>query len=93
VPPPPLTPHFHRAHFDFDLPALPCLIAWTQAGPGSALGGTALTSCASEAAAELLVRKFIRDTWDEPAGAGGVWAEAHHGAWVDDGWVEEGLGM
>lgn len=67
-------------------------MAWTKAGPGSALSGASLESCPSGEQAAALLRKFLRETWDDPAGAAGGWDEAGHGAWVEE-WVYDGLGV
>ncbi|GBF89740.1 cysteine synthase B [Raphidocelis subcapitata] len=81
-----------KRRYDFTLPSGPTLVAWTKAGPGNALCGGGLDSCCSSEQAVALLRKFLRETWDEPAGAGGGWGEADHGAWVEH-WVYDGLGV
>lgn len=88
---PPL-PRSRRFGGDFHLPAGPCLAAWSLDGPGHALGSGALAACASGEQAALLMRKFVRDTWDDPSGDAGAWQEAEHGAWVDE-FVDNGLGV
>lgn len=84
-PPPP------SRRWNFNLPAVPTLVAWSKGGPGHQIGPDALQTCSSEQAT-LLMKKFIRDTWDDPAGAIGSWGEPEHGAWVDP-FVSDGMGV
>ncbi|KIZ05644.1 cysteine synthase B [Monoraphidium neglectum] len=60
--------------------------AGCEGGEGEAAAAAALKGAA------LLVRKFVRDTWDDPAAPSADWQEPGHGAFVDE-WVSEGLGV
>ncbi len=87
-----LTPPNNRTRFDYNLPSTPALVAWTKSGPGHTLSADALASCADADQSGLLLRKYIRDTWDDPTGVIGGWDMAEHGEYVE-AWVEDGQGI
>jgi len=67
-------------------------VAWSKAGPGATLSADTVASCAAPDQSTLLLRKFIRDTWDDPTGVLGSWGHPEHGAWVEQ-WMQDGLGL
>lgn len=84
--------HNRRRRFNYTLPTGPALVAWSKAGPGHTLAADALESCGSAEQGSLMVKKFVRDTWDDPSGLIGGWGEPDHGAYVDET-VAGGLGL
>jgi hypothetical protein len=73
----PLSPPPNRSRcFNFAPSRLPCLAVWSAAGPGQRLEAGSLDALSSEEERAALVRKFVRDTWDQPAAEGSGWDEA-----------------